>query len=520
MQNVCRVLVVEDEYIMRQGIKHLLNWGDEGFEIVGEANNGREGLALAEKLHPHIVLTDVVMPGMDGIELTTALHHRWPQIQVIVLSGYSDFAYVRGTFQNGAVDYVLKPTLNPADLLKTMKRAAGRIPGMSLQSGREASLSWGIGQLLLGFETEDCMQLVRRAFPADCFCLFGMNVARVCGPGHEELQKQGDLLARSASEFLKDIPFVQLDAEDAMLMLLLNFAQGEYARTVVALRHMAEAMAHSEPRVFYVTSEPFAGIERLRDVYRGGFQQNTERAFYYKGRPFMAAEDFRGAPQPPRFDDARFGQYVETMQFDKAFSQLRDCVEESLSLHALDELELKTLVQNSFLRVFSALEDRGLNADNLAYLKRDSLTKIQAVHYADEFSRAFHIILEDLEAILKKYDVCSQNATMQQILQYIDSHFAQTLSLKELAAHFNFNYYYLSTYFHTHHQEGFIEYLNRKRVQRAAELLQGSRLSVSEICRQVGYGDQSYFSKVFKRTMQCTPREYRRRGKGNGEEVK
>ncbi|HBG55275.1 MAG TPA: DNA-binding response regulator, partial [Ruminococcaceae bacterium] len=131
MENLCKVLIVEDEYITRQGIRNMMDWKAEGFEIVGEACNGKEALELVGKFHPHIVLTDIVMPVMDGLNLEQNLRVKYPEIQVVVLSSYSDFKYVRNSFQSGAADYILKPTLNPAALLKTMREAAARIPGLA-----------------------------------------------------------------------------------------------------------------------------------------------------------------------------------------------------------------------------------------------------------------------------------------------------------------------------------------------------------------------------------------------------
>ena len=109
MDKYCKVLIVEDEFIMRQGMKHMMDWEKEGFQIVGEASNGQEGLLLTEKLKPHIILADIVMPVMDGIEFSEIIGKRFPDIQFIVLSSYDKFDYVKSTLLNGAVDYILNP---------------------------------------------------------------------------------------------------------------------------------------------------------------------------------------------------------------------------------------------------------------------------------------------------------------------------------------------------------------------------------------------------------------------------
>ena len=97
MEEYCRIMIIDDEFIMRQGLKHMVEWEKEGFSIVGEAANGREGLEMIPKLRPHIILCDIVMPGMDGVEFAGILRDKYPEIKLIVLSGYDNFEYVRST---------------------------------------------------------------------------------------------------------------------------------------------------------------------------------------------------------------------------------------------------------------------------------------------------------------------------------------------------------------------------------------------------------------------------------------
>lgn len=96
---------------------------------MGEAANGKDAMDQIEKLQPQIVISDVVMPLMDGVDFTVAVHHRYPHIQMIILSGYDNFEYVKQTLMQGVVDYILKPTLTPHELLGVLQKAAARIPG-------------------------------------------------------------------------------------------------------------------------------------------------------------------------------------------------------------------------------------------------------------------------------------------------------------------------------------------------------------------------------------------------------
>ena len=142
MESYCKILIVEDEFLLRQGIKNLVHWEQEGFQVVGETNNRKEALQLIESLHPHLVITDIVMPIMDGIELTGIIQERYPEIKVVVLSSYSDFEYIKSAMKNGAEDYLLKPTMNPDSLLKAVQSAAAKLNLAAFQKQQTFRNRW------------------------------------------------------------------------------------------------------------------------------------------------------------------------------------------------------------------------------------------------------------------------------------------------------------------------------------------------------------------------------------------
>ncbi|HHU18889.1 MAG TPA: response regulator [Bacilli bacterium] len=121
-----KVLIVDDGVLIRQGIIHYIDWDQEGFEIVGDVSNGQEALELLPKVMPDIIITDIVMPLMDGITLIETVKQDYANIDAIVLSSFDDYDYVRSTFKNGVSDYILKPKLDAALLLDTLRRVANQ----------------------------------------------------------------------------------------------------------------------------------------------------------------------------------------------------------------------------------------------------------------------------------------------------------------------------------------------------------------------------------------------------------
>ncbi|WP_143536112.1 response regulator, partial [Saccharibacillus sp. O23] len=178
METLCKILIVDDEVLVRQGIKHYLDWESYGFRIVGEASNGREGLEAIERLRPHIVLTDIVMPIMEGEEFTRLIKKRYPAIEVVVLSSYGEFDYVRSTFQSGVADYILKPKLETQELLRVLQNTAKRIPGIRYTgegSGEAPDAEALLEKLASGYDADDTAppEVLAELFPHDEFVLIG-----------------------------------------------------------------------------------------------------------------------------------------------------------------------------------------------------------------------------------------------------------------------------------------------------------------------------------------------------------
>jgi two-component system response regulator YesN len=113
-------MIVDDEFIVRVGIRSILNWEEYGYTIVAEASSGMEALNKIEQCHPDIVLTDIVMDNMDGFELIRLCREKHPEVSFVVLSGYNDFENVRQAMKLGAMDYIFKLKANPEDILRTL----------------------------------------------------------------------------------------------------------------------------------------------------------------------------------------------------------------------------------------------------------------------------------------------------------------------------------------------------------------------------------------------------------------
>jgi two-component system response regulator YesN len=511
MEERCRVLVVEDEYIMRQGMKHLVDWESEGFDTVGFASNGKEAIEMIEAKKPHIVITDIVMPVMNGIELTKLLQIQYPKIKLIVLSGYNDFEYVKETFQHGAVDYILKPTLNPRELLVTLKKTAAQIPNLILAGSYGISAGKLITQVIAGFETPEILSNLRKLFPNSQFCMIGTDVAYNMDASRETIEKQREYLVQAAEDYLRDYIWETGVVNNRELLLLVNFKDNQFRILLNQLKKMVSGIEKIGCSPFFVYTPPFNSVDKIKAVYQETLSPFLEQRFYHKNESLLCTDQFEQTGGSGGFDAAAYRSMTGSMKLEEALKYLHDFIVKVIQRKAIQEFELKALTQNALYLVISALEELKFDKEHISSLKRKCFKKINDIKFAEDFLSEFGLILDEFRAIIKKYAITTDSLIINKMLEYIDEHYAEPLTLKKMAEAFSFNYFYLSSYFSENSGEGFNEYLNQIRIKKAEELLCRRDITVSEVGGMVGYTDHSYFCRVFKKLNGYTPSDYRKR---------
>ncbi len=524
MKELCKILIVDDEVLVRQGIKHYLVWEQYGFQIVGEASNGREALELISELRPHIVITDIVMPIMDGEEFTRILKQNYPEIEIIVLSSYGEFNYVRSTFQNGVADYILKPKLETQELLQVLQNTARRIPTLQYdeQTGSEQiTVDHVLEKWIAGFEVEAEASVLEEYFPYPSFYLVGVQPRLSSLGGGERLvqQKSSHIATTSArlAEILEQaglpLAFRPVAADPQIVVFVLNLSTIHYEQTVELLRELAQQMMleTNSVQLAWVLSERFDDMQGIGEVYQQ-LLKLLDYQFYFPERALIirselpAPADVRGA-----FNLKEFAEELRRDNFNTAFAALREYVQVLAGNYRATPFELKSFLGNIIFNIITLLGNQDYDMRQLDEEKYDYFRQINDALDVRQTTTLLNDFLEKVDVQIAERSEQSQGSTnMKMLLEYIEEHYAEPLSLTGLGQHFHFNPSYLSSYFTTHTKEGFSEHLNKIRVQKAAEMLRDDRYSISEISDLVGYSDHSYFTKVFKKWTGLSPSQYRR----------
>lgn len=514
MNEYTKILVVDDEFIMRQGITHMVDWEKEGFQIIGQASNGQEALEMIKDNIPDIIISDIVMPQVNGIELAKFIQDKYPQIQIIILSSYSDFEYVKSSFQSGAVDYILKPSLNPAEMLKTLKRISSKIKNNTSSNNSIENTNNILNRLILGFDSNIDFDSLNDSFDYPYFCLFGLNAKKI----YDNYDKRHKIINFTISEINKNFSTsetnenynIQLaNIENEIIIAVLNFNNADYNAVLNKLTNISEIVSNSFKEAFFVLSETFDSINNVKSVYENDFLILTQQYFYNKNIHLLCSANFKTPLPMGKFNFKRFSESVSIMQFQNAFEMLTEYVTNAITTRALTEFELKALIQNSFYNVFTSLEYLNFDSSMLNSLKQNCFHKIDSIKYSEDLIVTYEYSISHINEIIDTHENKINSHMINKIIQYIHDHYDEQLTLTDVSKLFNFNYSYLSAYFSSHTEEGFSEFLNKIRIQKACDFLKQD-IPISDISSMVGYSDHSYFCKVFKKFIGLTPSNFRK----------
>jgi len=545
-----RLLIVDDEPIIVDGLADDLTDHPELPNLeLHRAYSAREALACLRSTRIDIVLTDIEMPEMNGLELQLEINRHWPRCKVIFLTGYNDFSYIQTSSRNGALDYVLK-TEGDAQIVAAVKRAIAKLDEeLEMQSLlRKASAQLA---LALPFrQREFLLDLLegRQVLPengAGDEMLRELGIPlRAAGPllmivgrfdAWPERTRPGDKLLylyavnNIAEEYLAaEFHLVQVRCgEDRFVWLLQPKADGEPAERVKPERRLygyAEliqaACKHFLKTVlsFVLVSEPFrwADVQRRYESLSFLFARGlgTRREILLTDRQLFDAgsgpQDSRARQQTVRLLDEYLDKGQRT-EFFELYDRFMGSVEGGSAAAGGVAAEIYFSVVSMLL---SHINRRGLMkevADRFPPGKLFSLDGQAAWRETAENLRRVAELLFDEGADEDRRQV---SAVIRKVQEYVRDHLDGNLSLTKLSEIVYLSPTYLSKLYKQETGQGLGEFIMESRVQKAKELLLQSQQKIHKIARSVGFESAAYFTRCFKKITNMTPQEFRDGGKG------
>lgn len=467
--------------MVRAGLRTILDWGKEGFEIVAEARDGEEALALYEKYQPTVIITDIRLPKLDGISMMKALRKKKEKISFIVVSAYDDFQYAKESIGIGVANYFLKGNMNVEEFTKTLRELAAchRLEGrqeVSVQkytirdlylnpqyfSGLGKELGDGTrSEYLMYFYAENADEQMLNAMVMDYF------------------QRKGR-------------KYVKLEAEKGNWYLYTN--QDEKDTVIQELSRIFER--YVEENIILAQSRNLFWYPNMKEaVYHTllYWEYHTRPVHWQKKWEAMEEKQILSHIQSIKnelVETLKFQKYDETHDF---LTKLKEGIIGSISpvvlfdsiyrlLGDLAEYDPEIIVA----RTYSALME-SMNIESIF----DALAM-----YVDELREKW----ED-----------NSNIYILKVKEYVEKHYNESLRIRDLSDYVHVSPNYLGKIFYLNTGEYLKDYINSVKMEKAKELLLSQKYQIREVADMVGIADQRYFSKNFKKYYGVSPKEYGRR---------
>ncbi|MBR6160009.1 MAG: response regulator [Lachnospiraceae bacterium] len=503
-----RILIVEDEIRIREGIQKLLSRIGPEYEIVGEANDGGEGLEMCRKLAPDLVITDVQMPNMNGLEMLEAIYAEGMMTKAIVLSAYSEFEYARSAMKLGVTEYLLKP-VNLGDFSNALENIKRQIAEDNRRKPEKVGTLDQIMRELIGgrLQVDDDMK-------SYLYNNYNISVDR-------------DLVLIVA--YMGNHYVSGAGAGKASLSHSLSLYEGigqcsieiEYLKSVVSIIYNCASSADLERWVQYQLLNSFTEhaaigftvVESLSDVKAG-----LDRLFPYMDWN-LSFEDSVLISYPkitqvqtsmciyPQDIEAKMKSAVCAADHDKEKELLRSFSDYFTDGKVYDPREIKENYVRFIWAVIETAKGVG-NAGAGKIQQQKLLEQIMNAKMREELTDICEMIAQTLD--IKEDETDSDNLTIRRAKSMISEFYHAGITLDEIASRLDITPEYLGTQFHRETGVTFSAYIKNFRIQKAKELLIGTSLKLYEIADRVGYSDPKYFSKVFKETTGLLPADYRK----------
>lgn len=502
--NLCKVIIVDDEYLSRRGIRHIIDWEQHGFTIVAEAANAKEALKEIEKHKPNIVLTDIVMPSIDGIELSKIIKTNYPDIEIVIMSGYDDFNYVKKAFQYGVCDYILKPTLDPEKILNVLSPLAEKFL-MTSNVQRVTNTSKQIYKTLenLVNNLSYSKELLIKKFKDKFLVILSYQV------GHINNSKISSTISEEVRKIYKNCEIINIKNQNNLEFIMISSKSRNIFYNIEELKDLLEKIF---PSIYLVSINQYDNFENL-EIAINQIIHLLQYKFYsgidihYKREDFNVA--YKVSEHRKVFDTKIFLEKINHYYFISALEDLKKYIYEIDFKDNINSDELKMVVENSLYNFLNMIDVSSEIKNKLSKNKIVFFNNISSSSNLKELQNSFDEIYSYIFNILS--EISNEDQVIDEIIQYIKENYNQQINLMLISQHFHFSYSYVSAYFAQHCNEGFKEYLNKIRIEKAKEFLIKSNESITDISELVGYSEPGYFGKVFKKLVGVTPTEYRRK---------
>ena len=534
-----KLFLAEDEIAMREGIRRHIQWAEEGIEFCGEAGDGELAWPMIREQKPDILITDIKMPFMDGLQLTGLVRKELPDTKIIILSGYSEFRYAQEALRLGVTEYLLKP-VTPKQLREVVHRIAVSIE--EEKKNREERNDWLLEEarekeeqdrrklfhaLISGeFGSRQILELAQETDIALGAPFYRLLLVFIFSESEFSSQEEAAEKVKSSAEEISGCLLFE-HSLDSMAVLLSGDSDAEIEERTRQFQEMIISVIRSWEKMHYFVSagRTVTHLSEIHTVYREVYNAAAHRFFLVPDQTITSDTPVRemvtqNNPNPINTESALqngnlrniWDNFMRTGTLHEADNFVEDVFSSIGEDNVHSILFLNYLTMDCYFIMARFLKEMGKNPHEIEQKIGNINAAVGKLQSAEDARSYLTIYLKEVIRIRENNASSKNSQLLKNALAYIDSHYTQSsLSLQDTAEAAGLSPNRFSTLFSHEMGMTFIDYLTRRRIEHACRLLMTTDLRSSEIAYQSGYNDPHYFSAAFKKVQGMSPKEYRRR---------
>ena len=541
-----KVLIIDDEVSVVEGLKKTISWGNHGFEVIGEAHNGLEGLEKIIELRPNLVITDITMPFIDGIEMIERAKTTYPNFYVIFLTCHAEFDLTVKAIKLNAWDYLIKETLEREELYKALNKINSKLTEEMNRKVIENQMNWEfnknlyligetiINELLQGtYKYSDALKpntkLYNFNFNKDKFVLSMIELDNysffIVNNRFSNKELLRFVILNVIEEILRKNEFgVAFSRSDKEYFILYNYHSNIKDNVFDQIKSISREIQNHlkavvESSVSVYISKNTDEINNIPLLYEQILELKKER-FYLHAEVVISKNDFFLQETSSDNVPGEYGSLIklyENSLENKDIVWMKTIVNEFVDKAGKNKYGVE-YVRQVIGRMFFALSDY-MEKQILKYTEQTiTAPYLKIINELETIYELKEVLIEHSQKAIELVSDTAVNSTDNEIIkviQYINKHIDEHITLEFVSKYICMNSSYFCRYFKIKTGENFIEYLSKLRIEKAKELLLSTALTIDEIACKVGYVNPVYFMKVFKKITGFTSGEYRKNSKLN-----
>lgn len=528
-----KATIVEDEMLVRVGIRNALSWGKIGIVLTEDAGSGEDALKIYQRERPDIILTDLRMPGMGGMALIRTIRQQDKRCRILILTCVDDFAYAQEAIEYNVTGYLLKLTMSFSEIENVIRKAVNELDQTDegtryvRQADRDALKEHLFKDYLFGrsCSAEDFSRFV---FSYQLHLIPGQTAVGILSLNSYQSLKEryrdekGDLIRASIlnvlQELVEDVYSGEVFHDSEQYYVLLLSAPEEDAQAESRLTSLADRIEEIM-KMYFGTHVSFGfsrfshGFERLPDAYAEASETLRQQFFLNRHSIFIQSREAMLLQMKERLaplsDDTTLNVLIDRPEREEYRNRLRTF---SQRLPTPEETRIFLFSQAEYVSI-SVGRLWNINFSNALESFYDRLREDESLEELVKTELEYYAQLQQRSLRSNRF-----SAETAGVIFYLQKNYSAEISLSILAQKVHLSPNYMSNLFKREVGMKIIDYVNNLRIEQAKSLLLGSRKTTLAIAEETGFSDAAYFSRVFKKTTGFSPAEYRKLHTGYEEE--